>query len=64
MATEKPPAVLGLPVVILILGILLAAPTEDPVDCSACAGIPPFVATRTELLIYDPPPPLPSGPRD
>lgn len=29
MATEKPPTVLGLPVVIFFLGVLLAAPTED-----------------------------------
>ncbi len=66
MATDKPPAVLGLPVVIfMILGVLLAAPAEDPGECiTTCADIPPFVATRTELLIYDPPPLLPPGPRD
>jgi hypothetical protein len=47
------------PAAFLTLGVLLTAPETD--GCAACGDIPPFVAARTELLIYDPPPPLPAA---
>jgi hypothetical protein len=47
------------PAALLTLGVLLTAPETD--GCASCGDIPPFVAARTELLIYDPPPPLPAA---
>lgn len=49
------PALSRLAVGVLTLGVLLAAPETE--GCSTCVEVPPFVAARTELLIYDPPAP-------
>jgi hypothetical protein len=57
MAREHRPAAARLPVAILTLAMLLAPSAEDPGTCAVCDDIPPFVATRTELLINNPPPP-------
>jgi hypothetical protein len=42
--------------------VLLTAPETD--GCAACGDVPPFVAARTEILIYDPPPPVPAQTRN
>jgi hypothetical protein len=47
---------------VLVLGVLLTAPETD--GCAACGDVPPFVAARTEILIYDPPPPVPAQTRN
>ena len=44
------------PAAVLVLGVLLTSPETD--GCAACGDVPPFVAARTEILIYDPPPPV------
>ena len=58
---KKPPAVLRLPVALLALALASAAPADDPDSRSERADIPPYVTTRTEILIHETkvPPPAP-----
>jgi hypothetical protein len=58
---RKPPAVLRLPVALLVLAFVAAAPEDDPESRSERADIPPYVATRTDILIHETkvPPPAP-----
>jgi hypothetical protein len=37
--------------------MILAPRADDPGTCAVCADVPPFVATRTDLLVNNPPPP-------
>jgi len=57
--TEKPPAALRLPVALLALAS--AATADDRGGRSERAEIPPYVTTRTEILIHErtAPPPAP-----
>jgi hypothetical protein len=58
---KKPPAVLRLPVALLALAFAFPAPADDPDGRAERADIPPYVATRTEILIHEMkvPPPAP-----
>ena len=58
---KKPPAILRLPVALLALALAPGAPADDPESQSERADIPPYVATRTEILIHETkaPPPAP-----
>ena len=58
---KKPPAILRLPVALLALALAPAAAADDPESRSERADIPPYVATRTEILIHESkvPPPAP-----
>ena len=58
---RKPPAVLRLPVALLALALAPAAAADDPESRAERADIPPYVATRTEILIHETkvPPPAP-----
>jgi hypothetical protein len=58
---KKPPAILRLPVALLVLALAPAAAADDPESRSERADIPPYVATRTEILIHETklPPPAP-----
>ena len=57
MAREHRPAAARLLVAVLALGMILAPRAEDPGTCAVCADVPPFVATRADLLVNNPPPP-------
>jgi len=58
---KKPPAILRLPVALLALALAPGAAADDPDSRSERADIPPYVATRTEILIHETkvPPPAP-----
>jgi len=58
---KKPPAILRLPVALLALALAPPAAADDPESRSERADIPPYVATRTEILIHESkvPPPAP-----
>jgi hypothetical protein len=58
---KKPPAILRLPVALLALALVPAAAADDSDRRSERADIPPYVATRTEILIHESkvPPPAP-----
>jgi hypothetical protein len=59
--TKIPPAVLRLPVALLALALVTAAPADDP-DAGR-ADVPSTVSGRTDVLIHEPPKP-PSVPAD
>jgi hypothetical protein len=58
---RKPPALPRLPVALLVLALASPASAHDPDNRSEQADIPPYVATRTEILIHETkvPPPAP-----
>lgn len=56
--TKTPPAVLRLPVALLALALVTAAPADDP--DSGGADVPPTVSSRTDVLVHEPPKPPPA----
>lgn len=51
---KKPPAVLRLPVALLVLALVAAAPEDDPERRSERAAIPPDVVQRIDVLVHEP----------